>query len=39
MSLPTNDVEAVERFGERYRTLKQEVNKVIICLLYTSRCV
>jgi MoxR-like ATPase len=30
MSLPTNDVEAVERFGERYRTLKQEVNKVII---------
>ncbi|MBK7381901.1 MAG: AAA family ATPase [Flavobacteriales bacterium] len=30
MTLPTNDVEAVERFGERYKALKREVNKVII---------
>jgi len=30
MTTPSNDVQAVERFGERYRKLKSEVNKVII---------
>src|SRR5688572_21100784 len=30
MSIPTNDVQAVERFGEQYRKLKDEVGKVII---------
>ncbi len=30
MSIPANDVEAVERFGERYRALKSEIGKVII---------
>jgi MoxR-like ATPase len=30
MSIPTNDVQAVERFGEQYRRLKSEVGKVII---------
>lgn len=30
MSIPTNDVEAVERFGHRYRDLKAEIGKVII---------
>ncbi|MBK9175649.1 MAG: MoxR family ATPase [Flavobacteriales bacterium] len=30
MSIPTDDVRSVELFGERYRTLKREVNKVII---------
>jgi MoxR-like ATPase len=30
MSIPGNDVQAVERFGEQYRQLKQEVGKVII---------
>ncbi len=30
MSIPGNDVQAVERFGETYRRLKQEVGKVII---------
>ncbi|MBK8497389.1 MAG: AAA family ATPase [Flavobacteriales bacterium] len=30
MSETTNDVQSVERFGEQYRRLKREVNKVII---------
>lgn len=30
MNIPTSDVEAVERFGQRYRDLKAEVSKVII---------
>lgn len=30
MSVPQNDVQAVERFGQRYRELKAEVGKVII---------
>ncbi len=30
MSIPSDDVRSVEQFGERYRALKQEVNKVII---------
>ncbi|MEO8589512.1 MAG: MoxR family ATPase [Flavobacteriales bacterium] len=30
MTIPNNDVQAVERFGERFRKLKSEVNKVII---------
>ena len=30
MNIPASDVEAVERFGQRYRDLKTEVSKVII---------
>ena len=30
MSIPSNDVQAVERFGERYGALKAEIGKVII---------
>ena len=30
MNIPASDVEAVERFGQRYRDLKAEVSKVII---------
>lgn len=30
MSIPANDVEAVERFGERYQALRSEIGKVII---------
>ena len=30
MSIPTNDVQAVEQFGERYAALRKEIGKVII---------
>ena len=30
MSIPSNDVQAVEQFGARYRALKNEIGKVII---------
>ncbi len=30
MTIPSSDVQAVEQFGERFRKLKSEVNKVII---------
>jgi MoxR-like ATPase len=30
MSIPANDVQAVERFGEQYRALRREIGKVII---------